>query len=153
MHHAVVLGRRKHGWATALHWEYFITPCLQLEEPLGAQGYYYRHDSSWDHSWNNSPFPVPALVASQTNPGKNRGNPPLILSPRRDEFEYSLLLFSAQYYNYFWLLPPRGKQLCGSCYSKKCCISLNQLAPCISFCRTFGVMREKTIFFLSNINF
>lgn len=42
MHHAVVLGRRKHGWATALHWEYFnfITPCLQLEEPLGAQGYY-----------------------------------------------------------------------------------------------------------------
>lgn len=43
-------------------------------------------------------FPVATIVTSQTNPGENGGNPRLILAPRGVEFDYSLSLFSTQYY-------------------------------------------------------
>lgn len=49
------------------------------------------------HVWGF--FSVVIIVASQTSPGENRGNPPLILAPKGVDYSLSLL-FSTKYYIY-----------------------------------------------------
>lgn len=67
-----------------------ITPCWQLGGHKATAGMTQAGITS---GRKNCLFPLLALVASQTNAGEKRGNAPLVLSPRRVGFEYSLLLF------------------------------------------------------------